>query len=173
MTCALVSRYPLSEKITPEPDPRSEPFEDILSTVTTDGLISSTASVIAVVISMVFVSSKISLLGFDIGGVVTSTIGVGNAIVGVGNAMVGVGNDLKVFVLEIELAIGLGSNDSLTARNTAVPPARAPNAAAKITMNTRVKVTGERFIIFFLLLLFSIYLSDNLPFLISHLQYGL
>ena len=136
---------------------------------------------------MVFVSSKISLLGFDIGGVVTSTIGVGNAIVGVGNAMVGVGstmvgvgnamvgvgNDLKVFVLEIELAIGLGSNDSLTARNTAAPPARAPNAAAKITMNTRVKVTGERFIIFFLLLLFSIYLSDNLPFLLSHLQYGL
>ena len=76
-------------------------------------------------------------------------------------------------LLEIELAIGLGSNDSLTARNTAAPPARAPNAAAKITMNTRVKVTGERFIIFFLLLLFSIYLSDNLPFLLSHLQYGL
>ncbi|HCU79636.1 MAG TPA: hypothetical protein DGN60_00570 [Chloroflexi bacterium] len=107
---------------------------------------------------MVFVSKNRSLLGSDIVGVGTTTIGVGNSIVGVGTTIVGVGTirvgvgaDGKVLVFEIEVDIGLGVTDFLTARNTAAPPARAPHAAAKATMNNNVKVTGDLFIILCLL----------------------
>jgi hypothetical protein len=77
-------------------------------------------------------------------------VGVGTAIVGVGTIIVDVGTDGKVLVLAIEVDIGLGVIDSLTARNTAAPPARAPHAAAKATMNNNGKVTDDLFIILFL-----------------------